>query len=73
MEISFSSKTKHDFAFVDITIFEDKGEDQPWNKAEIILQVPYDDSNAVIHERATAELTTFLRNAINHLENSNSQ
>lgn len=72
MEIKFSSNQNHDFAFVDVTIFEDKGDNQPWNKAEITLQVPYDDSNAVITQRATVELTTFLRNALNHLESLSS-
>lgn len=72
-EIKFSNDKNHDYGFVDISIFEDKGENQPWNKAEITLQVPYDDSNAVMRERANDELASFLKNALNQLESLKSK
>lgn len=73
MEIKFSTDNNHNLAFVDVNIFEDKGDNQPWNKADIVMLIPYDDSNAVMRQRANDELTTFLKKVLAHLENSNSQ
>lgn len=69
MDIRFSGTPHEGMVLISVFFNDDLGEDLPMHRAQMDLWVPFDDSHEKLHANARSELTTFLKRALEALEN----